>query len=112
MKWYPDLYVGKQAEKKKDVILRRLRWNIGQLDVYLITEASNGKDLFDIVFAGELKQKAVRRNLPRIIGIAKGYGEALELVEQIVMESIDSLGTPDVKRYLREKSKQKNFDGC
>ena len=43
------------------------------LNIYLVTLASKGKDLFDILPSHLLKQKALRRNLPMIVGIAVGY---------------------------------------
>lgn len=109
MKWYPLLYVGPKAEKKKKQIIWKLKCNAGLLDVYVITMASNGKDLFDILSAANLKQKAVRRNLPLIIGIASGYEEAVALVTGIVEETIRETGTVDVKQYLKDRIKKEGL---
>lgn len=76
------------------------------LDIWLVTEAANGRDVFDIISSGWLKQKAVRKNLPEVIGIAKGYEEAVELVKQIVDETYAQTGTGDVKGYLEQKRKR------
>ena len=48
MKWYPYLYVGEGASKKKNKIIRKLKIGAGMIDVWVITEAANRK-----VFAGE-----------------------------------------------------------
>ena len=69
----------------------------------LVTLASNGKDLFDILPSHLLKQKALRRNLPMIVGIAVGYEEAVDLVVGIVEETIRKTGGTDVRQYLKDK---------
>lgn len=103
MKWYPQLYAGPEAEKKRNKIIRKLKCNMGQVNVYLITFAANETDLFDILPAYLLKQKAVRRRLPMIVGIAVGYGEAVDLVIKIVEETLRETGSADVKQYLKSR---------
>ena len=49
MKWYPYLYVGEGASKKKNKIIRKLKIGAGMIDVWVITEAANGEDQFDIL---------------------------------------------------------------
>ena len=63
MKWYPYLYVGEGASKKKNKIIRKLKIGAGMIDVWVITEAANGEDQFDILSSAWLKQRAVRKNL-------------------------------------------------
>lgn len=109
MKWYPDLYVGRNASKKQKKIIRKLKANAGMLDVYLITFAANGKDIFDILSSAWLKQKAVRKNLPTIVGIASGYDEAVELASEIVMEAYRETGELQVVRYLMEKVRKERM---
>ena len=108
MKWYPHLYVGEEAAKKKNKILRRLKIGAGQIDVWVITEAANGVDQFDILSSAWLKQRAVRKKLPMIVGIAKGYEEAVDLIVQMAEETYRETGSGDIKSYLRSKC-SKNF---
>lgn len=103
MNWYSGLYVSESAKRKQRKIIRKLKTNAGMLDVYLITFASNGVDLFDIISSAYLQQKAVRRNLPMILGIACGYEEAVELMALIVQETIQNTGSVNVRQYLAEK---------
>ena len=107
MKWYPDLYVGTNAKKKQKKIIRKLKTNAGMLDVYLITVAANGEDIFDIISSAYLQQKAIRRNLPMIVGIACGYEEAAELAAGIVEEVYRETGDVQVQSYLTEKVKER-----
>ena len=106
MKWYGKLYVGPEAAKKQSKIIWKLKCGAGMLNIYLVTLASNGKDLFDILPSHLLKQKALRRNLPPIIGIAVGYEEAVGLVTGIVEETIRETGGTDVRQFLKDKLKK------
>lgn len=106
MKFYSKLYVGGKAQKQKRKILYKLMVNAGQSNVYLITDAANGQDIFDIVSSAFLKQKVFRRNLPTVVGIACGYEEAVEVVTQIVEETYRETGSMDVRRYLAQKAKK------
>ena len=106
MKWYGKFYVGPEAAKKQSKIIWKLKCGAGMLNIYLVTLASNGKDLFDILPSHLLKQKALRRNLPPIIGIAVGYEEAVGLVTGIVEETIRETGGTDVRQYLKDKLKK------
>lgn len=103
MKWYSYLYIGEGAEPKAKKIIRKLKTNTGQLDIYLITLASNGKDMLDIISSAYLKQPAVRRNLPMIVGIAKGYEEAVLLVKDMLIETYEKTGNYSVPEYLAKK---------
>lgn len=105
MKWYPYLYVSESAKAKEKKIIRKLKMGAGMIDVWVITRAANGTDVFDILSSKWLQQKAVRRNLPEIIGIARGYDEAVALVMQILEETREQTGSADIKKYLEEKKK-------
>ena len=74
------------------------------VDLFL---AANGQDLFDILSSAYLKQPALRRNLPEIVGIAQGREEAVALVQQILEETLQETGAADVKAYLRKHRQKK-----
>jgi hypothetical protein len=103
MNWYFDLYIGEGVKPKQKKIIRKLKQNAGQVNIYLITLAANGQDLLDIQDSAFLQQEALRRNLPMIVGIAKGYREALELVRQIVEETYTQTGDCQIPSYLEWK---------
>lgn len=104
MKWYPELYAGENAKKKQRKIIRKLKINAGMPDVYLITLAANGRDIFDIISSVWLQQKGVRRNLPMIVGIACGYEEAVAVAVGIVEEVYRETGDVQVRSYLLKKT--------
>lgn len=104
MKFYTSLYVGASVKKPKKVI-RQLKSGHGLLlsDTHVITFA-HGTDQLEIFSAKYLLQPYYKKNPPFVVGISKGYDEAVELVTQIVQESINTRGDCDLKTYLMERS--------
>lgn len=112
MKFYKYLYTCEKYKTKKDKICRKLKWNIGQLHVYVIALAQ-GEDQLEIYHCALLKQKTFRRNPVFVVGIANGYGEAVELVRIIVQEILEKTGTANVKEYILEQhygNRERNRD--
>lgn len=106
MKWYNRLYIGESVSNKVD----RLKWKIDHnvpslrtIEVHLITFASNPKNLLDIVPARELLQKAYPKKNMHVIGIAGNYDEAIDLVQEIIQETVQATGNVDVWNYLKEE---------
>ena len=56
LKWYKKLYIGDNAKKKADVYMRKIDQGRFLFDIYLITLASNEKNLLDIISANQLLQ--------------------------------------------------------
>ncbi|MCI7812333.1 MAG: hypothetical protein SO016_13395 [Lachnospiraceae bacterium] len=106
MEWYPQLYVGKQVSKKRKQIVWKIRHHKKVYDVYLITLASNGKDMFDIFLAGYFSFPALERNCPLIVGIAGSHFEAVNLAVTIVEEVYRKTGNADARTYLEEMMEQ------
>lgn len=86
LNWYKNLYIGDNAKKKSKKLIHKINQGAGVIDVYVITLAVNPENSLEIFSANLLMQSALRRNCPIIIGLAKGYEEALEIIEQIVNE--------------------------
>lgn len=49
MTWYDDLYVGESIVHKTKKIKWKICHNAGQINIYVITLASNGQNLLDII---------------------------------------------------------------
>lgn len=101
MKWYDTLYLG-ESIKNAHKIKWKLNHNAGVVGIYVIAFASNPANLLDIIPSWELKQKAYPKDRIKVIGLARGYGEALELVRRIVEETYRNTNDVDVWRYLKE----------
>lgn len=102
MKWYDNLYVGDSIAEKADRIKWKIDHNAGTVSIYVITFASNPDNLLDIIPARELLQKAYPKKELHIIGLAKGYGEAVEVVQKIIDDTFQNTGDVDVYQYLEE----------
>ena len=102
MKWFRNLYVGETLKNERDALIREMDGGISRPDVYMITLAMNGRDLLDIRRTRALEREDLRKNLPMIVGLAKGQKEAKALVEQIVRDCLRSTGDVDLRSFLKE----------
>ncbi len=101
MKWYDNLYVGKSIADKANRIKWKINHNAGTVSIYVISFASNPNNLLDIIPARELLQKAYPKKELYIIGLAKGYTEAVEVVQEIIRETYEKTKGVDVYQYLK-----------
>lgn len=106
MKWHSKLYVSESIGKKANRIKWKINHNAGTVSVYVIAFASNRENLLDIIPAWNLMQRAYPKRDVKIIGLAKGYDEALELVRRIVDETYQNTGGVDVWSYLKEERRR------
>ncbi len=103
MIWYDKLYVGESIVHKTKKIKWKIMHNAGQIGIYVITLASNRQNLLDIIPSYELMQRGYPKREMVIVGLAKGYDEAVEVVASIVDEVYRNTGTFAVRTYLAEK---------
>ncbi len=104
MRWYRSLFVGTTAEKTKNQIVEKLNSNKPQLNVFVLTLPSNEKNLLDIFPSNILLQPYYKKQDYFVVGLAKGYEEALEVMTQIIMDTYNETGGFHVKEYLRFKT--------
>ncbi len=102
MRFCRKLYMSPSLDKKRRKILWKLRTGRPQPFVYIIALANND-DLLEIYHSGMLKQKYYKKkkNVPYIVGIASGYGEAVELVISILEDVLHATGGYDVKSFFK-----------
>ena len=103
MKWYDDLYVGESIVHKTSKIKWKILHNAGQLNIYVITLASNPANLLDIISEKELLQKGYPKKNLYIVGLAKGYQEAVDTAVAIIDEVYQNTGAFAVSSYLMKK---------
>lgn len=101
MRFCRKLYISPSLEEKRKKVMWKLRTGRPQPAVYIIALAKND-DLFEIYHSGMLKQKYYRKkaNAPYIVGIAKGYGGAVDLVVDMLQDVIRTTGGYDVKTFF------------
>lgn len=101
--WYNNLYIGNTAKRNINKIVRRLNHKKPANGIYVITLASNEKNQLDIIHSNFLVQSVVYRSCPMVVGIAKGYEEALELVTKITEAAVQTNGTADLRQFLAQR---------
>lgn len=107
MKWYRRLYVGKTAKKDRYRIVGKVKWKRPQAGAYLLTFPSNEQNLLDIYPANAMLWPYFRRKDIFVIGIAKGYEEALELACHIVTEVYANTGKFDIRGYISSETEER-----
>lgn len=107
MKWYRKLYVSESIGDKAGRIKWKINHNAGTASVYVIAFASNPDNLLDIIPAWQLMQKSYPKKNLKIIGLAKGYDDAIELTQQIIEETYQHTGDVDVWSYLKEERRRR-----
>ena len=98
MRFLTEMYVG-EGIKNKQKVLWKLKHGAGMVDIYVIS-LSNGNDQLDCMKCSYFKQKAIRENVGLIVGVAKGYSEAQNLMISMIEESFRETGSANVKEYL------------
>lgn len=102
MRFLKEMYVG-EGIKNKQKILWELRHGAGMTDIYVIS-LSQGKDQLECMHCAYFKQKIIRENTGLVVGIAKGYQEALHMLLSMVEETFQKTGNARVKEYLLKKA--------
>lgn len=105
MRWYRKLYVGETAKKDRYRIVGKVRWKRPQRNAYLIALAVNEADLLDIYPANTMLWPYFRKNETFIVGIARGYEEAVELACHIVAEVYTDTGGFDVRSFILKRQR-------
>lgn len=103
MTWYKDFYVGESIAEKKEKVKWKILHNAGQLDIYVITVGTNPGNLLDIIPSWELMQKYYPKEEMMVVGIDKGYDNAVELAARIVMDVYHKTGEFKVREFFRKE---------
>lgn len=99
--WYEHLYIGEKAGRHRFDILEKIRNKKGLGGIYLIVPASNPANILDIIPAGEIKKEWYEEKQDLfVVGVAKGYDEALEVAGRIVGTLYRTTGTFELERML------------
>ena len=94
------LYLGPKASRHTGTIKWKLRHGAGMVGIYCITLPAGREDEMEIYHNSVLLQSYFRRKEICVVGIAEGYGEALELVKRIVADAFRETGTLDARAFF------------
>ena len=107
MKYYKYLYTS-ESIRNPGKVKTRLRLHKGTPG-YFILYFANGNDQLEIMNTVYLKLNYYRKHPPIVVGLAKSYDEAVEIVIKIVNEALKKTGNANIKEYLIKKAKTSNF---
>src|SRR5690606_34273942 len=97
IQWASSLYIGDKLQKKKDRVIKNISNRKITSDVYCIAFASQPCNLFDIMNANELLFPHYKKADIKIVGLAKGKDEAIDLVQDMLMEVYNNTGSFNVR---------------
>lgn len=106
MRWYERLYVGEKAKKDRFSILRAVRTGKSS-GYYILTPASNPKNMLDIYPALTLNQPYYKEQDLLIVGVAADYRDAALLAGRIIGDVYKKTGGYDVTGFLLGRNGQK-----
>lgn len=98
MRFAKGLYTGEGIRNSRKVKWK-LKHRAGQINLYIIA-LCNGSDQLEIYHCALLQQHFYRSNPPYIVGIAKGYQEAVELVQKMLEDIFRKTGHYNLKEYF------------
>lgn len=100
IQWASKLYVGEKLKKKRDKAIASINNRRATFNVYCIALASHPSNLFDIMDANELLFPHYQKSDIRIVGLAGGKEEAINLVHDMIMEMYNNTGEFNVREYF------------
>ena len=98
--WSDKLYIGEQAERNVKKLQKKLEHYKPVKDLFLITKPSNEKNLFDILPAKELFFPYYKKQKLVVYGLAKGRGEAEQLLITILEDVYQKMDGLYCKEYF------------
>lgn len=98
--WTEKVYFSENIkERKREKLRKRLSEGKFAYGYFCVTYPSNPSNVLDIISAGELKYPHYKRSEIKVLGLAKGYEEAQELVRVLIEEIYRSTGGFDIRNY-------------
>ena len=105
MRYYKHLYLA-EGIRKKEKVIRKLEKNQLQMNIHIITLPMNGEDQLEIYHSMVLLQPDFPYDDFLVVGLAKGYEDAVEMVEEIVWEVYNKTKGADIRSYILEREQE------
>ena len=100
MKYYKYLYTDQSVCKKKDKIIKKLEDKKITVGYKLIAISNSNRTHLEIIDPLLFLQPDYPEFDQLIVGIAKGYDSALEIVETIFQQVYNETGGTDIRSYI------------
>lgn len=105
MRYYKHLYLA-EGIKKKEKIIRKLEEKKLQMNIHVITLARNEKNQLEIYNSMVFLQPDFPYDDFLVVGLAKGYEDAVEMVEEIAQEVYNKTKGADIRSYILEREQE------
>ena len=105
MRYYKHLYLA-EGIRKKEKVIRKLEKNQLQMNIHIITLSQNEEDQLEIYNSMILLQPEFPHDDFFVVGIAKGYEDAVEMVEEITQEVYNKTKGADIRSYILEREQE------
>ena len=105
MRYYKHLYLA-EGIKKKEKIIRKLEEKKLQMNIHVITLARNEKNQLEIYNSMVFLQPNFPHDDLFVVGLAKGYEDAVEMVEEITQEVYNKTKGADIRSYILEREQE------
>lgn len=106
IKFYCDLYVSECWREKKNKIIKKLKENRIQPQVYIVALSQGDQNELEFFSSILLKQHVFDNAEVFVVGIANGYDEALFMVRDITKQIYTETGTADLRKYILERQRE------
>ncbi len=106
MKFYCDLYVSECWQEKKERIIKRLKQNRLQPQVYVIALSQGKQNHLEFFSSVLLKQHIVRDAGLFVVGIADGYDEALSIITAVTDQIYKETADADIRRFILNRQEE------
>ena len=105
MRLWDHLYMGQNADRARARILKGLRQGSLLPDTYVITLPESGNHILDIRPVGRVRKEERESRELLILGIARGYGEAAEVVRSMIDDMYQKTGAFNWTAYMESLPK-------
>mgnify|MGYP007014485051 CR=1 FL=1 len=106
MRYYKYLYLSDTLKRKKDKLIKKIEKEKIIPDLYLIRLAANEKDQLEISSYRHLLHLPCPKQDLLVVGMTKGYEDAVYLVEEIVQEVYNKTKGADIRSYILRKEQE------
>ena len=106
MRYYRHLYMGESLKKKKKKIISKIEKGKFQLDICLLVLSDTEKNQLEIIDPNLFLQKNYPRREYFVVGIAKSFDEALEILEEITKNVYNETRGADIRSYILNKEQE------
>lgn len=102
LKYYHDLYFSESLEKPtvKESILQELEENKLDKSLYILVLSKNPKNSLEFFKVSYLQQEIYENQSFFVVGFAKDYDEAKDLVLKITENVVTYTGEAEIRKYF------------